>query len=145
LVARYGGEEFGILVAGTVEQAAQLTEKLRATIAEDVIEAEGHRIRVTVSAGVARLENLERLGDLVRHSDQALYRAKELGRNQVVLYDPEVAASAQTFASDTPSSPDSPSDSPSIYDTLRGIEEIEQRVLEHINRMVQEESKRYTA
>jgi diguanylate cyclase len=141
LVARYGGEEFGILVAGTVEQAAELTEKLRETIAEDVIEAEGHRIRVTVSAGVARLENRERLGDLVRHSDQALYRAKEQGRNQVVLYDPEVAASAQTFASDTPSSPDSPS----IYDTLRGIEEIEQRVLEHINRMVQEESKRYTA
>ncbi|MFN9436987.1 MAG: GGDEF domain-containing protein [Planctomycetota bacterium] len=141
LVARYGGEEFAILVAGTIEEAAQLTEKLRATIADDVVEAEGHRIRVTVRAGAARLESRERLGDLFRHSDQALYRAKEQGRNQVVIYDPGMSASSQAAVPETAASPDSPS----IYDTLRGIEEIERRVLEHINRMVQEESRRYTA
>jgi hypothetical protein len=93
---------------------------------------------VTASAGVAQLRTGERIGDLVRHSDQALYRAKEQGRNQVAVYNEMHDASQQ--------SPDSgekaPGNPPSIRETLRGIEEIEKRVLAHLNQMVHEESKR---
>lgn len=138
LVARYGGEEFGFLFADTVAKATLYAETLRQKLAGDSIDADGHTIRVTASAGVAQLQNGERIGDLVRHSDQALYRAKDQGRNQVVVYD----------ATHDPSQPlldvgeRSMSNPAGIHETLRGIEEIEKRVLDHLNQMVHEESKR---
>jgi len=87
LVARYGGEEFGILVAGSIDQAMKIAEAIRTAIAADQVEAEGHSIRLTISAGAAQLSPSERIGDLVRRSDQALYRAKQEGRNRVVASD----------------------------------------------------------
>lgn len=138
LVARYGGEEFGVLFTDTVEEATLYAESLRKTLAGDSIEAEGHTIRVTASAGVAQLRTGERIGDLVRHSDQALYRAKDQGRNQVAVYD--------ELHDESRHSPDSGESElcnpPSVHETIRGIEEIEKRVQDHLNQMVHEESKR---
>ena len=81
LVARYGGEEFAIIFDGEIAEAARIMEKLRLTIVGKTIEAEGQTISITISSGVARIMSEERIGKLVRRSDEALYSAKVGGRN----------------------------------------------------------------
>jgi two-component system cell cycle response regulator len=89
--ARYGGEEFVVLTRGDgVQNAAQLAERLRRRIAESTVDFEALTISVTVSIGVAELDELgETAGavDLLGRADSRLYRAKELGRNQVACND----------------------------------------------------------
>lgn len=80
---RWGGEEFLILCPETtVEQAAQLAEKLRGALAQ-------HRvldlITVTGSFGVASLQPAESVAGLIQRVDQALYDAKHAGRNSLRL------------------------------------------------------------
>jgi diguanylate cyclase (GGDEF)-like protein len=86
-VYRYGGEEFLVLLPEqSVESAAQAAERLRAAVEALAIPhpAGGP---LTVSAGVA---GLERMGsgpdDLLELADQAMYRAKEGGRNRVEVH-----------------------------------------------------------
>ncbi|HEV3029313.1 MAG TPA: GGDEF domain-containing protein [Planctomycetota bacterium] len=79
---RYGGEEMAVLLPkADLEGAAQVAERLRAAI-------EAHKIagvKVTASFGVAQCEpGLADPPALVEKADQALYRAKEGGRNRVV-------------------------------------------------------------
>ena len=88
-VARYGGEEFVVICAATDGgHARQLVEAMRAALDELSLPHElsphGH---VTISIGVAALVPDESFGQsaLVRLADQALYAAKEAGRNRVVL------------------------------------------------------------
>jgi diguanylate cyclase (GGDEF)-like protein/PAS domain S-box-containing protein len=89
LAARYGGEEFAALLPDTDEEgAARVAERIRAAV---VGLAVGHDASpsnfVTISAGVAGLNEIERQGEaeaLVRAADQALYRAKRDGRDAVV-------------------------------------------------------------
>ncbi len=88
LLARYGGEEFAIIcTATTLEGAVVLAEKLRTAIAESsFIVDETMRPRgVTVSIGVARYRGNRT--DLFNSADAALYRAKDQGRNCVVVAD----------------------------------------------------------
>src|SRR6185436_3190626 len=79
---RYGGEEMAVLLPkAEVEGAAQVAERLRAAI-------EAHKIagvKVTASFGVAQCEpGLPDPPAFVEKADQALYKAKESGRNRVV-------------------------------------------------------------
>lgn len=85
IFARMGGEEFIVMLPGQgLADAFQAAERLRLLIAQSVIPDCPDRI--TVSAGVAELENaLEEIGDLLRRADQALYRAKNQGRNKVCI------------------------------------------------------------
>lgn len=91
VAARYGGEEFVIIAPGAAPQtAAGLGERLRARIeANEIVATPGdahaaERIRVTASIGVAVLEpRHEDARSLLAEADQALYRAKGLGRNRV--------------------------------------------------------------
>lgn len=114
--ARYGGEEFILLLPGTgLAGAAATAEKLRRLIESNVVLADGSEVRLTASFGVAEL-NAGSAINCYRSVDQALYRAKQKGRNRVEVLAPgdlesladmaEIPAGsrAEAFAPDGPES-----------------------------------------
>jgi two-component system cell cycle response regulator len=81
VAARWGGEEFMVLMPQSDLQAAfNAAEKLRAAIVGHDFDKVG---RLTVSFGVAELAPQDDLNLLLKRVDDALYRAKEMGRNRV--------------------------------------------------------------
>ncbi|MBI4893719.1 MAG: diguanylate cyclase [Acidobacteria bacterium] len=83
---RYGGEEFLVVVPRCPEQAlVAQAERLRAAIEATPIDSTAGMVEVTASFGVTTLEPESGLGveDLIKAADEALYRAKGLGRNRV--------------------------------------------------------------
>ncbi len=87
-LARYGGEEFCILLNGTGKAAAQLAERLRMQYAQLQIPWKDRTLQSTLSAGIADTRHcgLE-ISALVDAADQALYQAKNAGRNCIVLHE----------------------------------------------------------
>jgi diguanylate cyclase (GGDEF)-like protein len=86
VLARYGGEEFVVIATGTKLAGAQmLAEKLRTTIAETsfIVDETMRPRRVTVSIGVA--EYMHSRTELFTSADAALYRAKDAGKNCVMI------------------------------------------------------------
>ncbi len=83
--ARYGGEEFAIILPETsLEGAAALGEMLRQKVAEHAFVFQADSIRVTISVGVALLQEGDRqANDLIKRADERLYEAKKGGRNCV--------------------------------------------------------------
>ena len=88
LVSRYGGEEFVILMPETkVEEAKIAAERLRQLIADMEILDGDTVIHITTSMGLSTMsENIESAAVLVDCSDQAMYTAKQNGRNRVEIY-----------------------------------------------------------
>ncbi len=87
IVARYGGEEFAILLPECdAEHALIVAERLRESVAgRPFMMSQGHGlIEVSVSVGVGSSLPGEAAATLIRRTDEALYRAKGLGRNLVV-------------------------------------------------------------
>ena len=87
LVARYGGEEFAVLLPNTTaEGATSAMRKLQHEAAEHVCQYDGHSLRLpTFSTGVTLYANGDSYSALINRADQALYRAKRLGRNRIEL------------------------------------------------------------
>ncbi|MBI2369234.1 MAG: sensor domain-containing diguanylate cyclase, partial [Deltaproteobacteria bacterium] len=85
LPGRYGGEELLLVLPGTDKGAAiGVAEKLRELLETTPFQVDGRELRVTLSAGVATLPADARMGDrLIQRADQALYEAKQTGRNRV--------------------------------------------------------------
>ena len=83
--ARYGGEEFTIILPETPMQGAiELAERLRVVVEKHPFQRPGgDPLSVTVSIGVAAFPEIKEKRDLIEAADQALYRAKEAGRNRV--------------------------------------------------------------
>jgi diguanylate cyclase (GGDEF)-like protein len=92
-LARYGGEEFIVLAPQTpADRALILAERLRQVIAESPIPvADNLQIHITISIGVAVFPNhAQNESELVRAADAALYKAKQMGRNRVCMFEPEL-------------------------------------------------------
>ena len=85
IAARYGGEEFVILLPETeLAGAVLIANRLIQIIAESTVRQEArHSIAVTVSIGVAMISPNEIATDLLNRADQAMYRAKNRGRNRI--------------------------------------------------------------
>jgi diguanylate cyclase (GGDEF)-like protein len=83
--ARLGGEEFAaLLVETSAEQAEEAAERFRAMAASRPIPTDVGDLTVTVSIGVASLDDEDSINDLLKRADEALYKAKQSGRNSVV-------------------------------------------------------------
>ncbi|QTP55356.1 GGDEF domain-containing protein [Billgrantia sulfidoxydans] len=85
-VARYGGEEFVIILVGSGQaRALEVAERIRHAVEETEFHGHaGEPIPVTTSIGVTRLAQDEPAQEALKRADEALYRAKREGRNQVV-------------------------------------------------------------
>ncbi|WP_347903037.1 diguanylate cyclase [Pseudomonas purpurea] len=85
-IARFGGEEFVLLVPNTpLTVGAKLAESLRAAIEACPFHFKGERVTVTVSIGLSAFKPGEHSDLVLKRADQALYRAKNAGRNRVEL------------------------------------------------------------
>jgi diguanylate cyclase (GGDEF)-like protein len=86
VAARYGGDEFGVLLHGAdIEKALEVAERIRERVAELWL-GRGDA-STTISIGVATLADQHDAEGLLANADQALYAAKECGRNRVVRAD----------------------------------------------------------
>jgi diguanylate cyclase (GGDEF)-like protein len=96
VAARYGGEEFVALLVNTdLKGASQMAERIRASIEKSKFLLNGQRIPVTVSVGYAVFpEDAKEKSGLIEMADQALYAAKDGGRNQCRAYRDVAAATS---------------------------------------------------
>ncbi len=86
MAARLGGEEFCIVLPETtLSQGEQLAEKIRIDIANETFQTQHRHIDVKVSIGVAERLPHELIAHWLKRADEALYQAKQGGRNQVVI------------------------------------------------------------
>jgi diguanylate cyclase (GGDEF)-like protein len=86
-VCRYGGEEFSVILPNTDRDGAiQLLENVREALENSTVEADGHRIKMTLSGGIASAQSplSGNESTLLALADKALYEAKEKGRNRIV-------------------------------------------------------------
>jgi diguanylate cyclase (GGDEF)-like protein len=83
LLGRYGGEEFALLVAADAGHAAEIAVRLLDVVRGTPVETAAGPLHITISVGMAqRTETDADLGALLGRADEALYRAKEGGRNR---------------------------------------------------------------
>lgn len=88
IIARYGGEEFVIFLPNiSAEQGYGVAERLRESIAAAVVYSdENQPVKFTVSIGVSSSDISDNVDTLIKTADEALYRAKQNGRNRVELF-----------------------------------------------------------
>lgn len=83
MISRYGGEEFGILLPMTdLDGAVEVAERCRTRLAERPFMVNGDNVTITASLGVASTVKEGDVDELLRRADDALLRAKALGRNR---------------------------------------------------------------
>lgn len=81
---RLGGEEFAVLLPNTgLADGLQVAERIRKDIENAVIDADGQAIKITISIGVTLIDYQKTADNILQRADEALYRAKESGRNRV--------------------------------------------------------------
>lgn len=85
-VYRWGGEEFIVVLPDTYEEtAAESAERIRKAVEESVCEFEDFTMKATMSFGVTQIDNSLSIEDNIKIADQKLYKAKESGRNIVIV------------------------------------------------------------
>ncbi|MCL5058044.1 MAG: sensor domain-containing diguanylate cyclase [Actinobacteria bacterium] len=91
--ARYGGEEF-ILIMQNIsgEKGLERLNQIREIIQDTIFDHNGISLSITVSIGAAFYEKEDTQDTLIKKADLALYKAKNTGKNRIVLYDREIKA-----------------------------------------------------
>ena len=85
-----GERSFVLLMPNTtLQQGKVVAERIRVSFQNSLIVYEEKEIRATLSGGLASFKSgIENVDDLIRMADEALYKAKELGRNRIAVYEP---------------------------------------------------------
>ena len=136
-VARYGGEEFAVLATASARDTANALEQLRQDVEKIEVKHEEHTITVSLSAGAAEITSDDKIGNLVRCADEALYAAKLGGRNRVYIHDGTICrlvtkiSAAQEQAAAEAARQSNPE-----------LEEKQSRVQARLARIIEEESRR---
>jgi diguanylate cyclase (GGDEF)-like protein/PAS domain S-box-containing protein len=87
--ARLGGDEFAVILNGTpMDQAMVIAERLRKTLTEYSFHVQGEDIHLAASIGLTCISGQENAKMVLSQADEAMYRAKAAGRNNVVYYEP---------------------------------------------------------
>ena len=88
ILGRLGGEEFGVVMSQTNHsEAVHILERFRMNIANMLVRVNDNSIAITMSCGLCTsLFSASTFGQLLNKADQALYQAKRLGRNRVVVF-----------------------------------------------------------
>ena len=89
IVSRYGGEEFALLLPHTSKAQAMIAaERIMTSMRKARVETDEGVISFTVSMGLASVDDVQtnEADDLIRLADRALYEAKRLGRDQIVIF-----------------------------------------------------------
>ena len=100
VAGRYGGEEFTVLVSNaTSDQCLKIAERIRQAVARHVTQIDHAAVSVTISLGLVSVnpDHVPPLDELINHADQAMYMAKQQGRNRVVMWtqnEPAIALQA---------------------------------------------------
>ncbi|KQV32913.1 diguanylate cyclase [Massilia sp. Root335] len=94
---RIGGEEFAVLIAGeNLGAVCGIAERLREAVAAATLAVDGQEVTMTVSVGVAALDGQDhKWEDILRRADEALYHAKQHGRDRVSVHGRDLAGRAQ--------------------------------------------------
>ncbi|MFF5297613.1 diguanylate cyclase [Paractinoplanes globisporus] len=86
VLGRYGGEEFALVLPDHDGSAVELAERMRSAVADTPISTAAGPLHVTISVGLTQLDPADAtLDQTLARADHALYRAKESGRNRVVV------------------------------------------------------------
>ncbi len=102
VAARLGGDEFVVLIPGmhatpeeALAQAVIVADKLQTALTITPYHLHGHGYIITSSLGVTHYPDGEgALGDVLKHADAAMYRAKDAGKNRICTYSPEMQEAA---------------------------------------------------
>ena len=88
-ISRYGGEEFIIIMSGTDARGAdECARRIKSSIENLKFPGFPESFRITISIGITTYRPVESIDELIARSDQAMYEAKSMGRNQVVMKPP---------------------------------------------------------
>jgi diguanylate cyclase (GGDEF)-like protein len=97
LLARIGGDEFAVLFEDTsVENAAEVAERMRAAAGEEEFVSHARAHELSLSGGLVPVEGSLDAREVFDHADAAMYEAKEQGRNRVIVARPEVLVTDHT-------------------------------------------------
>lgn len=84
IASRIGGEEFAVLMPNTdIEGVKIVAERLRSAVESSQIAYEGNALKITISVGISDCSNVNSIDEMLKNADDALYDAKNSGRNCV--------------------------------------------------------------
>lgn len=87
IACRYGGEEFAVILSNVNRDNIYAAyERFREMVSKQPFEYESKQFQITVSIGIAFSNDAKSINDLLAHADQALYQAKDTGRNKIETY-----------------------------------------------------------
>lgn len=88
IAARYGGDEFAVILPNTsLADAVVVAERMVKMVDDSPIIWEGHEIHLSLSVGVGQYDGRTSVGEVTKATDQAMYSAKQAGKNNVKIFE----------------------------------------------------------